>query len=70
MKKIEEIINIVIEDIRTELCLVDYKKAEELSNFLKTKFKKIEEMLDRQLEVHKDWDNDALDKEGEMEDEK
>ena len=60
MNKIDEIINIVIEDIRKELCLVEYKRAEELSTFLKAKFKRIEEMLDKQLESHKHWDGFAL----------
>ena len=34
MNKIDEIINIVVEDIRKDLCVFEYKRAKELSNIL------------------------------------
>ena len=63
MEKIDNIINLVIEDLRLELCLVEYEKAKTVSGFLKAKFRRIEEMLDRQLEVHKNWDSQSHSKE-------
>ena len=51
-----QIFNWSTEDLRKELCLIEYDEMKLRVSQIKDKFQEINEMLDKQIKVHKHWD--------------
>ncbi len=45
-----------LEKLRTELCICSTEEAEEVVRDIKFKFREVEQMMDKQLEVNLRWD--------------
>ena len=45
------------ESLRIEFCQIEYELMKIRVSQIKDKFREVEEMMDRQLKVHKNWDS-------------
>ena len=54
---IDNLININTEELRLDLCLLEYKPAEFKILKIKDKFAEIIEMMNKQMIVHESWDD-------------
>ncbi len=59
---IKQIFSFSVEDLRLEFCRTEYsyKLMKLRVSQIKDKFKEINEMMDKQLEIHKHWDMETL----------
>ena len=56
-KLTENLMKINVEELRTEFCIeFSYIQLKYKTTQIRKRLHEIEEMLDKQLEVHKDWD--------------